>query len=82
MSCQVLVFPDPGETVPKSEAQRHEPLGLEELHLEEKFGAELQHTGIGCTSYLPEVAIVATAIHLVELGVVEGIKRLYAELQM
>jgi hypothetical protein len=64
------------------QAQRYEPLCPAKLHLEEKFGTELQHTGILGAGHLPEVAIVAAAIHRVELSVVEGVEGLCTELQM
>ena len=64
------------------QAQRQEPLGLAKFHLEDKFAAELQHTWILGAGHLPEVAIVASAIHRVELSVVEGVERLCTELQM
>jgi hypothetical protein len=65
---------------PQWQAQRAEPLCLPLLQLEEKLKTELQHTGISSVGHLPEVAIVASAIHLVELRMVEGVERFCAEL--
>ena len=50
--------------------------------LEEELPAELELTRIVSAGYLPEVAVVASAVHLVELRMVEGVEGFRPELQV